>query len=158
MSNEAIEPSQTEPEGSPAVGSLDGISGEDAEPTLAIALSEQRYFSGPLPPPEVLQGYEGVCPGSAREIIGVFLKQSDHRMAQERATSNRAYMGVIAAFLLCATTVVGACVLILRGHEGAGATLGVAGLSSVVATFIYGTRSVAENGKEQPPKPNAEGG
>ena len=48
---------------------------DNVEARMMIASS----FSGPLPPPNVLRGYEGVLPGSADRIISMAEKQLSHR-------------------------------------------------------------------------------
>jgi uncharacterized membrane protein len=40
-------------------------------------------FSGPLPPPEVLQNYNQITPGAADRIISMAEKQSQHRQESE---------------------------------------------------------------------------
>lgn len=41
-------------------------------------------WSGPLPPPEVLESFERVHPGSAEIIVSEFVKEAAHRRSQER--------------------------------------------------------------------------
>jgi uncharacterized membrane protein len=43
-----------------------------------------QAFSGPLPPPSVLKGYEEVVRGSAERILVMAEKQQDHRTEQNR--------------------------------------------------------------------------
>ena len=40
-------------------------------------------FSGPIPPPSIIEGYERVLPGSADRIISMAEKQSEHRQKME---------------------------------------------------------------------------
>lgn len=40
-------------------------------------------FSGPIPPPEILLGYEQACPGAANRIIRMAENQSGHRQKLE---------------------------------------------------------------------------
>jgi len=50
-----------------------------------------RKYSGPLPHPEVLEGYENVVPGSAQQIINNMIKESEHRRKmEEKALDNAA--------------------------------------------------------------------
>ena len=55
-------------------------------------------FSGPLPPPGVLEGYERVLPGSAERIFTMAEKQLEHRLHLEKVVveggSKRADMGI----------------------------------------------------------------
>lgn len=43
-----------------------------------------REFSGPLPPPEILQGYNNALPNGAERVIAMAEKQSNHRMELEK--------------------------------------------------------------------------
>lgn len=43
-------------------------------------------FSGPLPPPDALQGYENISPGFANRILVMAEQQSVHRQELERST------------------------------------------------------------------------
>ncbi|MDE6052372.1 MAG: DUF2335 domain-containing protein [Lachnospiraceae bacterium] len=56
-------------------------------------------FSGPLPPPNIIKGYEDILPGSAERILAMAEKQSEHRQFMERkmiATESRdGFLGVI---------------------------------------------------------------
>jgi len=47
-------------------------------------------FSGPLPPPQLLKGYEEICSGAANRIIKMAESQSKHRQTLEKSviTSN----------------------------------------------------------------------
>lgn len=64
----------------------------------------QGEFSGPIPPPSIIEGYERVLPGSADRIITMAEKQSEHRQKMEEkmisAESRDSLLGVIFAFLL----------------------------------------------------------
>jgi len=55
--------------------------------TMVAAASR---FSGPLPPPQLLKGYEEICSGAANRIIKMAESQSKHRQTLEKSviTSN----------------------------------------------------------------------
>lgn len=109
----------------------------------AMTFVGQKYI-GPLPPPEILDHYNSIYPGSAKIIIDNFIAQSEHRRSLEKIViktgSRDSLMGIIFAFIIGMTTVIGSIVCILQNKEGAGTSLGIVGLSSLVGTFIYGTR------------------
>lgn len=46
-------------------------------------MHRQELFVGPLPPPNMLQGYEQACPGAASRIIKMAESQSQHRQKIE---------------------------------------------------------------------------
>lgn len=53
------------------------IKEEKIKETLQI---ESQIFSGPLPPPILLEEYEKIIPGSAKEIIEMSVAQKKHTM------------------------------------------------------------------------------
>ena len=104
-----------------------------------------HHFSGPIPPPDILERYNVVHPGASGIILEAFQKQSDHRRNLEsiviRQGARDSLLGLIFAFILGLSTVMGAVICILNEHQTAGTLLGGVGLTSLVGTFIYGTRS-----------------
>ena len=44
----------------------------------------QGEFSGPIPPPNIIEGYEKIVPGSADRIISMAERQSEHRQKMEQ--------------------------------------------------------------------------
>ena len=46
-------------------------------------LIHQSSFSGPIPPPDILKGYNDVVKDGAERIIAMAEKQSNHRMILE---------------------------------------------------------------------------
>lgn len=100
-------------------------------------------FSGPLPPPEILAGYDKVLPGAADRIIKMAEKQAQHRQGLESSTvksdSKRAYLGVVSAFVLSFTAILGGIIAVCLGHDTAGAAISTTGVALLAGTFIYGT-------------------
>jgi uncharacterized membrane protein len=101
-------------------------------------------FSGPIPPPEVLAGYEQVLAGSADRIITMAEKQASHRQSMEsvviKGDSRRSDRGLNLAFVLCMTTTLLAFVAALMGHEWFGGAIITGSLGSIAALFVYGHR------------------
>ena len=50
---------------------------------LVFSQYESRHISGPLPPPEMLEGYNNIVPGAAEKIISNMLAESLHRRDRE---------------------------------------------------------------------------
>lgn len=50
----------------------------------SMGVSVSKEFSGPLPAPEDLAGYENCYPGSADRIITMAEKEQDHRFSQDK--------------------------------------------------------------------------
>lgn len=59
-------------------------------------------FSGPMPPPSILSGYEKILPGAADRILSMAEKQSAHRQKMEekmiKTESRDSLLGVLFAF------------------------------------------------------------
>ena len=53
------------------------------------AVEESASFRGPLPPPEMLKGYESVLPGASERILVMAEKQQEHRMYIEKTIVDR---------------------------------------------------------------------
>jgi len=57
-----------------------GISDSDQSPFVSLV---RQDFTGPLPHPSILAGYNQVLPGSAERILVMAEKQLDHRINTE---------------------------------------------------------------------------
>jgi len=109
-----------------------------------LRVTAAQSFSGPLPPPEILEKYDRVYPGAAKIIFDAFLSQGEHRQSLERTVvkqgSRDSLVGLISAFIIGMTTILTGAYCIVIGQPFAGAFLGGSGLSGLVGTFIYGSR------------------
>lgn len=109
------------------------------------ARMEVSQYSGPTPPVEVLEGYERIAPGSAKQILDQFIKQSDHRMALEslviRSDVRRSWGGLVAGFLVALSFLGAGVTVILSGHDSAGATLATGTVVGLVTVFVVGKSS-----------------
>lgn len=124
-------------------------------------------YSGPIPPPELLKGYDDVLPGAAETILSQFVKQGDHRMRLEEQEMNLAqivvktdsrkslhglYIGGFLAFIL----IIGALYLLYMGKtlEGLVPLIGV--LGTLVGVFLY-TRSRTDDTDDKEEPENTQG-
>ncbi|MGO9230590.1 MAG: DUF2335 domain-containing protein [Bryobacteraceae bacterium] len=120
-------------------------------------------FSGPLPHPQVLEGYESVCQGAANRIIELAEAQSAHRRRMEereveaqiegmRAQFSEARLGQVFAFCVSIAFMGCGAAVVIWGHSQAvGSVFGVMGVSGIVGTFIKGR--IAKPERSQPEKP-----
>ena len=114
-----------------------------------VARVIQSEFSGPIPPPNIIKGYEEVVPGSANRIIAMAEKQSEHRQEMERVMINAeardSLLGVLFAFILGTLCIVASIIIVINVPESAGAIsgalLGATGIGSIIVTFIKSTRT-----------------
>lgn len=102
-------------------------------------------YSGPLPPPNVLDSFEKVLPGAAERIFAMAEKQLEHRMSLEKMVvqggSRRADNGIYAAVIIEGMFLATSCYL---AHLGLTAdALKVVGVSaaSLLTAFGFGTLS-----------------
>ncbi|MEY8283230.1 DUF2335 domain-containing protein [Lachnospiraceae bacterium 50-23] len=108
----------------------------------------QGEFSGPIPPPNIIEGYEKVLPGSADRIISMAERQSEHRQKMElkmiNAESRDGLLGVVFAFMLGLGCIIAAVIMVFLVPQNAGAIagalLGVTGIGSITSSFISSTR------------------
>lgn len=137
----------------------DIISVDQKEVKKVVAEVIQSEFSGPIPPPSIIEGYERVLPGSADRIIAMAERQSLHRQKMEEkmidAESRDSLLGVIFAFILGIGCIIAAVIMVfvVPQNSGAisGALLGVAGIGSITSSFITSTRRNYKK-KDQPKK------
>lgn len=108
-----------------------------AHPEVAgklLQVTTQTHFSGPLPPPEIMSGYEQICPGAAREILNMATADAAHlrEMQKEALRGHRieSVLGILSGFLI-ALAAIGA--LTYAAVSGQPITAGVVGSVAVLA-------------------------
>jgi len=98
-------------------------------------------FSGPLPPPGLLEKYNQVIPNGADRIMVMAERQSAHRESLEArvVAGNIANQtrGSIFAFIICLVTLIFGFYLVLKGMNVQGFASIVGALGGVLCTFIY---------------------
>lgn len=98
-------------------------------------------YSGPLPPPEILQAIDDACPGGADRIITQMEEQGRHRRNLETIVitgdDRREDKGQIFGFILCMTVLIGGIVLLALGISIAGYISLIAGLGIPAGLFVY---------------------
>lgn len=104
---------------------------------IEISFSRSR-FSGPLPPPEVLQQYKDIYPNAPELIFKNFSQQAEHRQSLEKVGLNGAISrdkrSQWMAYSLCIFVVLAA---IYCASNGYGA-LSLALVTGAFATFLSG--------------------
>ncbi len=121
----------------------------DKKVERAVAKVIQSEFSGPIPPPSIIKGYEDVLPGTAERIVVMAENQARHRQDMERimieAEARDSLLGVLFAFILGVGCLVTSAVIVISVPDKAGAIssamVGVTGIASIIVGFIKGTRS-----------------
>lgn len=111
------------------------------------------YYSGPLPPPEMMRGYEDVQSGSADRILATMEREQNQRARYEN-------LGLILAFLVAIALIALSAYALTLGSVAASIGVIVAGIASTTGTFIYGNRARRRQLRERrealqnpPPRP-----
>ncbi len=102
-------------------------------------------WSGPFPPPAVIEKYEDMVPGAADRILKMTENQTAHRIQMEkmavRGDSIRSYLGLIFGFILSMAVISGGIYLVANGHDWAGGVLIGLDIIGLAGVFVYGSRS-----------------
>ncbi len=128
-----------------------GATGQAPTTRGQILVTEGR-FSGPLPPPEVLKGYEEASVGAAERIISMAEKEQAHRHAQTdkelKSIVALTALGQVFAFVIGLAGILAGVFLIWsgKGIEGFGVFLTC--LATLVGVYVYAKRREAEPNKQ----------
>ena len=117
---------------------------EDQQEPIRRALRSvtvAEAFSGPIPPPRVIEAYERIAPGSAHRILQMAEKQQDHRHSMEEAVVRsgiqRERWGQIFGFTLALAAIAGGFHLINTGRDPQGFTVLIGSIVTLAGTFLY---------------------
>ncbi len=103
---------------------------------LCVRQETSELFRGPLPPPNILAGYEDIVPGCAKQIIDDMLNESLHRRAMEDKSLNSAIIytkdGLKKGFIISLVGLIGGCIIVIGG-------IAIGGTGATVASVISGT-------------------
>ena len=86
-------------------------------------IAQMEQWSGPLPPPAVLEKFNQVVPGSAARILKMAEKEQQHRVNYEReglnATTGEAKRGQYLGAAISGAAIIGAVISALMGAPSA---------------------------------------
>ncbi len=102
--------------------------------SIAVALS---HFSGPLPPPEIMEHYGRIIPDAPERILKMAEKEQSirHRMRKEFAQFKR--RGQWFALLIVLGALVTTYLLATAGHPGWGSAISFTAIAGIVASLIH---------------------
>lgn len=107
-----------------------------------MQVSQMTAFQGPLPPPESIEHYDRILPGSADRIMAQWERQTAHRQDLERRTitANLAAQtrGQYFAFVLGLVILAIAAGLFYQGNDGWAFATILGGMGTILSAFIYG--------------------
>lgn len=121
---------------------LKGMPIKDQQIMVRALVSVSRTFAGPIPPPDLLAGYNDIIPDGAERILRMAEKQSDHRMEMEKTVIgrelNQSGRGQNYAVIIVILVLLISAALIYTDHDLAGGALGVVDLGAIAWVFIAG--------------------
>lgn len=101
-------------------------------------------FRGPIPPPQIMKGYEEVLPGSADRIMKMAEYEQNHRHYLEKKGLGFAVfsdaLGKILAFILGASGLLGSIFLLYKDKSLTGLAVLITSLGSLIGIYLYGKK------------------
>ncbi len=106
-----------------------------------LIAQKAEMFSGPVPHPEIIERYEKIYPGAAKQIFEEYDRQVLHRHSIEKSvikTDNiKSLLGVIFGFIVAMSTLIaGVVVWILKGVSLFAGGLSFSGIALIVIAFM----------------------
>jgi len=99
-----------------------------------------EMYSGPIPHPSILKGYEELDPGAAKLIIENGVQESEHRRLLETTRQKRrgrmAWIVLISLIAVTVMLLIGAFVLIMNNHEIIGSLFGAGGFMTFLGSLV----------------------
>ncbi len=168
--NKPPEPLQKSP--APAT-SVSGVFSQPlVQPITLAAATQAKVYQGPIPPPEVLQGFEQLVPGTAERLIKLAEDESHHRRSleqqamdanvsaqqaqsrigeyQSKAVFRSDTIGQIAGLVVSLACIAGAVYLAVNGHEWTAAALAALPTAAVIRAFFV--PKLGDQAKPQAPQ------
>lgn len=112
----------------------------------------QRHFSGPLPPPAVLQGYEDVLPGAAERIVQMAEQEQRQRHAFDNSltasVTRQQERGQQFAFLLGGGALALAAFMVYSGHPVYAIVTTVSSIATLAGAMLYRRRAEPQSSKD----------
>ncbi len=122
----------------------------------------KQNFQGPIPPPELLAGYDQIVPGAAERIISLAENETSHRHMMEqkaldaeiaglKSEAGDTRIGQVFGLIIGLTTVIAGTYAATNGAPITGGVIGTSGVAGLVSAFIVG-RKGRPNDENQPSK------
>ena len=109
---------------------------------------EIKQFSGPLPPPQILQEYNRVVPGAAERLLVMAEEQARHRRELERRvvrwnTVNET-LGILSAIVVVCGAFAWATYAVYTGQSAKGSAVVISTIATLAGIFIYGKERTSQ--------------
>ncbi|EKY4874419.1 DUF2335 domain-containing protein [Vibrio alginolyticus] len=117
-----------------------------------LQVTTQTHFSGPLPPPEIMKGYEQICPGAAREILDMAKADAEHLRAMQKGALNghriESILGICSGFIIALFAITA---LTYAAVSGQPLTAGVVGsVAALAGIFVHKRRKKTKTSNSKP--------
>ncbi len=108
-------------------------------------------FSGPLPPPEIMQGYDQIVPGAADRIITIFESEVSHRQKMEekqldadikdkKVEHTLTFSGMLFGLIVSISLITVGGFLIYHDKAVAGYFVCISSMAGIIAAFLSGKK------------------
>jgi len=108
----------------------------------------REYYTGPLPHPELMKGYDEILPGAADRILQSFEHEGTHRREIEanesKARIEISKRGQILALIVSIFFGSGSFAVVLAGHDSAGAVIATGVIVGLAVVFVAGRSETGE--------------
>ena len=130
----------------------DGAAASDDQPLESLSIVSHSHFSGPLPSPGVLAGYEDTHAGLADRVVSMAEREQSHRHGMEREALSEGVAfrrrGQHYALAICVFVIIATTALILSGHGMTGVIFGGGSLSLVALASVFITGRGSERSQK----------
>lgn len=115
--------------------------------------SLELSFSGPIPSAQILSEYDKIIPGAAERIISMIEAEVMHRRSIEidifKKHVKTVIWGQLLGFIIGLIGIFAGSYIILKGSEIPGAIIGLASLTSIMATFLTTKYRISTSDSEE---------
>lgn len=112
-----------------------------AEVTRKVMTSVSRFFSGPLPPPEILIRYNEAFPEAAKRIMEMAESQLAHRQGMEKkvvdSNCQHEFWGLIVGAVLSGFAILGGIYLAANNKPLSGFGVILLDVATLAGIFVY---------------------
>ena len=116
---------------------------------IEITESSSRSFSGPLPPPGILEQYIRIAPDFADSIVKMAVDEQEYSHTRDNKLIEESFRvkqrGQNFALIIALVAIIGGVICILNGYQVAGSIVSGVGLSGLVSEFLGRKREEKQN-------------
>lgn len=109
----------------------------------SVTKVQAASFQGPLPPPQILDHYNQIVPGSAERIISLWENQVQHRQELEKrvivADIQQAKLGAFLGFIIAISAIGAGTFLAYIGRPTEGIAAIISALAGIIGVYGWGS-------------------